>query len=56
MSELGETVWLHLKSRMPASTFVLYAYDQVDDSIVAVYEAGEHDGPVRTPRIRSASG
>jgi putative nucleotidyltransferase with HDIG domain len=52
MPELGEAVWRHLQSRMPASTFVLYVYDQVDDSIVAVYEAGEHNGPVRTPRIR----
>ena len=51
MSELGAAVWRHLQSRMPASAFVLYAYDQVDDSIVAVYAAGEHDA-LRTPRIR----
>lgn len=52
MSELGEAVWMHLKARLPASTFVLYSYDQVDDSIVAVFEAGDDDVPVRTTRIR----
>jgi GAF domain-containing protein len=30
---------------------VLYRYDQVDDSIVAVYEAGVEGYPVRTTRI-----
>jgi GAF domain-containing protein len=40
MLELGETLWRHLKIRLPASTFVLYEYDRAHDSIVAVYEAG----------------
>jgi GAF domain-containing protein len=48
---LGETIWTHLKGRLPAATFVLYAYDQADDSIVAVFKAGEEQGPLRTTRI-----
>jgi putative nucleotidyltransferase with HDIG domain len=51
MSELGEIVWSQFKSRLPASTFVLYGYDHADDSIVAVYEAGGDRYPVRTTRI-----
>ena len=51
MSELGEIVWRQFKTRLPASTFVLYGYDHVDDSIVAVYEAGVEGYPVRTARI-----
>jgi putative nucleotidyltransferase with HDIG domain len=51
MSRLGEIVWSQFKTRLPASTFVLYGYDQVDDSIVAVYEAGEEGFPVRTARM-----
>ena len=51
MSELGEIVWGQFKTRLPASTFVLYGYDHADDSIVAVYEAGVDRYPVRTTRI-----
>src|SRR5207249_5140594 len=51
MSELGETVWSQFKTRLPASTFVLYGYDRADDSIVAVYEAGVDRYPVRATRI-----
>ncbi|HEY3043219.1 MAG TPA: HD domain-containing phosphohydrolase [Vicinamibacterales bacterium] len=51
MSELGEVVWSQFKTRLPASTFVLYGYDHADDSIVAVYEAGVDEYPVRTTRI-----
>jgi putative nucleotidyltransferase with HDIG domain len=50
-SELGEIVWRQFKTLLPASTFVLYCYDRVDDSIVAVYEAGVEGYPVRTTRI-----
>jgi putative nucleotidyltransferase with HDIG domain len=42
MSELGEVLWTQFKTRLPASTLVLYEYDRAHDSIVAVYEAG-HD-------------
>jgi putative nucleotidyltransferase with HDIG domain len=51
MSELGEIVWSRFKTRLPASTFVLYGYDHIDDSIVAVYEAGVERFPVGTTRI-----
>jgi putative nucleotidyltransferase with HDIG domain len=51
MAELGEVVWSLFKTRLPASTFVLYGYDRADDSMVAVYEAGVESCPVRTTRI-----
>jgi putative nucleotidyltransferase with HDIG domain len=51
MSELGEIIWSQFKTRLPASTFVLYAYDQADDSIVAVYEAAVDGCCVGTTRI-----
>jgi putative nucleotidyltransferase with HDIG domain len=51
MSALGEIVWSLFKTRLPASTFVLYGYDRADDSIVAVYEAGMEGCRVRTTRI-----
>ena len=51
MSELGEILWSHFKTRLPASTMVLYAYDHVDDSIVSVYEAGKEGCHVGTTRI-----
>jgi len=52
MSNLGEIVWGLFKTRLPASTFVLYGYDRADDSIVAVYEAGVESCPVGTTRVR----
>jgi putative nucleotidyltransferase with HDIG domain len=51
MCELGEIVWIHFKKCLPASAFVLYAYDHTDDSIVAVYETGSEDGLLRSTRI-----
>jgi GAF domain-containing protein len=36
-SSAGEVLWTHLKTRLPASTFVLFAYDDADDALVAVY-------------------
>jgi putative nucleotidyltransferase with HDIG domain len=45
---LGESLWIHLRSRIPASTFVLYGYDPECDVLVAIYatgvRAGEHRG------------
>lgn len=52
LAELGEIVWTHFRSRLPASAFVLYAYDSGDDSIVSVYEAAVDGHAVRTRRIR----
>jgi len=34
---VGELVWTHLKSRLPAASFVLFAYDAADDALVAIY-------------------
>jgi GAF domain-containing protein len=51
MFELGEIVWAHFKGRVPATAFVLYAYDQADDSIVAVYDAFTDNCRVSTSRI-----
>jgi putative nucleotidyltransferase with HDIG domain len=51
MADLGEIVWSLFKTRLPASTFVLYGYDRADDSIVAVYKAGVEGCTVRTTRI-----
>jgi GAF domain-containing protein len=39
MSEIGEAIWAHLRSRIPADAFVLYTYEQADDSIAPVFEA-----------------
>jgi putative nucleotidyltransferase with HDIG domain len=40
-SQLGEILWIHLRKHLPASAFVLYGYDGTNDTIVAVYSAGE---------------
>ena len=40
ISTLGDTLWTHSKRHMPASAFVWYTYDEVSDTIVAVYEGG----------------
>ena len=39
-AQLGEAVWTHFGPRLPASSFVYYAYDEANDSIAAVYTAG----------------
>jgi putative methionine-R-sulfoxide reductase with GAF domain len=52
MSKLGEVVWRQFKTRLPASTFVLYEYDGAHDSIVAVYQAGHETVLVTTTPIR----
>jgi putative nucleotidyltransferase with HDIG domain len=40
LSVLAETFWTHASKHLPASAFVWYAYDEVSDAIVAVYEGG----------------
>jgi hypothetical protein len=40
---LGEVLWMQLGKRLPASAFVLYAYDESLDAIVAAYSAGGAD-------------
>jgi GAF domain-containing protein len=34
---VGEVLWTHLRTRLPASAFVLFAYDDADDALVAIY-------------------
>ncbi|PYQ74581.1 MAG: hypothetical protein DMG04_10025 [Acidobacteria bacterium] len=34
---LGELLWAHLSKQLPASAFVLYAYNVADDALVAIY-------------------
>ncbi len=51
VTELGNIVWAHLGPQVPASTFVLYAYDAGNDAIAAAYKAGTeralvNDAPV----------
>jgi putative nucleotidyltransferase with HDIG domain len=52
LAEVGEIVWKHFRSRLPASAVVLYEYDSGDDCIVSVYEAAVGGHAVRTRRIR----
>jgi GAF domain-containing protein len=50
VSQLGEILWVHLSKHLPASVFVLYGYDGVNDTIVALYTAGDGTRAVdRTP-------
>ena len=46
VNELGDVVWAHLSPKLPASTFVLYAYDAANDAIAAAYTAGAERGLV----------
>ncbi len=36
-SSVGEVLWTHLRTRLPASAFVLFAYDDANDALVAIY-------------------
>ena len=48
---LGDSLWSFLQLRVPASTFVIYLYDQSTDSLVAVHEQGEESTGLRGSRI-----
>ncbi|HEX4682595.1 MAG TPA: HD domain-containing phosphohydrolase [Gemmatimonadaceae bacterium] len=37
----GETLWLNLQSRTPATALALYRYDQASDTIACVHAAGD---------------
>jgi putative nucleotidyltransferase with HDIG domain len=41
ISQLGELLWMHLGKHLPATVFVLYGYDEVNDTIVPLYAAGD---------------
>jgi putative nucleotidyltransferase with HDIG domain len=40
LPQLGDVVWAHVGPQVPASTFILYAYDAANDAIAAAYKAG----------------
>ena len=40
-AQLGEILWAHLRTRLPADAFVLFGYDEATDAILAIYTAGE---------------
>jgi putative nucleotidyltransferase with HDIG domain len=48
---VGEQLWSVLRHRVPASTFVLYLYDQATDMLVAVEELGVESEDMRGARI-----
>jgi putative nucleotidyltransferase with HDIG domain len=51
ISHLGEILWFHCRKHLPASAFVLYAYDEASDTIVAVYTAGDEASGIHGTRI-----
>jgi putative nucleotidyltransferase with HDIG domain len=48
---LGNSLWSFLQLHVPASTFVLYLYDQSTDALVAVHEQGEESASLHGSRI-----
>ncbi len=53
-AEVGEAIWTYLRRHVPASAFVLFAYDAATDSISAVHTSGE--GLVEGARTRITLG
>jgi putative methionine-R-sulfoxide reductase with GAF domain len=49
--QVGSSLWSYLRHRMPASTFVLYLYDQSTDALIAVHEEGEESIGLHGSRI-----
>ena len=49
--EFAEVLWSHLSPRSPASTFVLYGYDQSSDTLVPLYATGTDASDLRRARI-----
>jgi len=47
----GELLWTHLKPRLPATSFVLFAYDAADDALVAIYASNPWTTLDRMERI-----
>jgi putative nucleotidyltransferase with HDIG domain len=41
MGCLGEALWTHFKQHVPATAFVLYAYEEASDTLAVVYKVGE---------------
>jgi len=49
--QLAANLWTFLRARIPASTFVLYAYDQTGDALVAIHQTGEEANSFRGTRL-----
>jgi putative nucleotidyltransferase with HDIG domain len=48
---VSDSLWSFLQQRIPASTFVLYLYDQSTDALVAVHQQGQESNGLRGSRI-----
>jgi putative nucleotidyltransferase with HDIG domain len=51
ISQVGQILWIHLGPHLPASAFVLYAYDEESDTIAGVYTAGDRVRDLQATRI-----
>jgi putative nucleotidyltransferase with HDIG domain len=51
VQHIGECLWRTLRPHLPASTFVLYAFDQSADGLVAVYADGDEAATLRGGHI-----
>jgi putative nucleotidyltransferase with HDIG domain len=41
VSQVGETLWSHLRGHIPGSAFVFYAYEPSSDALTPAYKTGE---------------
>jgi putative nucleotidyltransferase with HDIG domain len=41
VSQVGDTLWSHLRGHVPGSAFVFYAYDASADALTPAYKSGE---------------
>jgi putative nucleotidyltransferase with HDIG domain len=39
--EIGPAIWAHVQSRLPATTFVLFRYEEAGDALATAYAAGD---------------
>ena len=47
----ADTLWSHLRARIPATSLVFYRYDQASDTLVAAHAAGTDADTLRGARI-----
>ena len=40
-SQVGETLWSHIRGHIPGSAFVFFVYDQATDAVVPAFRTGE---------------
>ncbi|MGH9348605.1 MAG: HD domain-containing phosphohydrolase [Vicinamibacterales bacterium] len=50
-SMVGDALWKHLRPHVPASSFVLFEYDEGSDALIAAYDAGPASIGLRTTRF-----